>query len=206
MIQHKSSQNSIGFSIIELIIGLSILGLIAFAIWIFQKDIFSLNNTISGDITAQDDVRRAFKTVTSEIRSASSSSIGAYPIDSATLTSFIFYSDINDDGIKERIRYFLNGTILKKGILKPSGNPLAYNPANETISEIVHDVANGATPIFNYYDTNYDGFTPSLTSPINVLAIRLIKITLIVDHDPSKLPSPITFTTQASIRNLKDNL
>lgn len=204
--QYKSFQKSLGFSIIELIISISIMLLIGFTIWIFQKNIFSSNNTISGDVIAQNDVHRAFKEITSEIRSASFSSLGAYPIDNATTTSFIFYSDIDDDGVKERIRYFLDGTIFKKGTLKPSGNPLIYNPTNETISETIHDVDNGTTPIFNYYDTNYDGFTSSLTNPINILAIRLIKITVIIDHDPSKLPSPITFTTQVSIRSLKDNL
>lgn len=204
--QRKLFNSSLGFSVIDLLVSLFILSLIGVAIWTFQKDVFSLNNVISSTITAQEDVRRVFKTITAEIRSASSSNIGAYPIDSATLTSFVFYSDIDGDRIKERIRYFLNGTILKKGVLKPTGNPLVYNPAAEIIREVVYDVANGATPIFSYYDTNYDGFTPPLTSPIDVLAIRLIKITVIVDHDSSKPPSPVIFTTQASIRNLKDNL
>ena len=205
-IQYKKS---IGFSMIELIIGISLLLMIGVAIWTFQKDIFSLNSTISDSVVAQDDVRRIFKTITSEIRSASASSIGGYSIDSATSTSFIFYSDINDNGIKERIRYFLDGNTLKKGIVEPSGNPIIYNLANEKISEIVHNIRNidnNTAPIFSYYDTNYDGSTPPLADPVNILAIRLVKITVIVDQDTSKLPSAVTFTTQVSIRNLKDNL
>ena len=65
--QHKSSKNSFGFSIVELLVGLSILSLIGLAIWTFQKDIFSLNNIIFSDITAQEDVHKIFKTITAEI-------------------------------------------------------------------------------------------------------------------------------------------
>jgi hypothetical protein len=208
-IRYKFFQKSHGFSMIELIIGISLLLMIGVIIWTFQKDIFSLNSTISDSVVVQDDVRRIFKTITSEIRSASPSSVGAYLIDSATPTSFTFYSDINDDGIKERIRYFLDGNTLKKGIVESSGNPIVYNLANEEISEIVHNISNinnNVAPIFSYYDTNYDGSTLPMADPVNILAIRLIKITVIIDQDTTKLPNAVTFTTQVSIRNLKDNL
>jgi hypothetical protein len=209
--QHKISkplpltkkEASFGFSIIEVIIGIVILGIIGMAIWSFQRDIFSLNSIISGDIVVEEEMRLIFKTITAEIRSASPSSLGAYPIAEATSTSFTFYCDIDDDGLKERIRYFLDGEILKKGVLKPSGNPLSYNQTDEKISQVVHNVANDSTPIFSYYDANYDGFTPPLTEPVNILSVRLVKITVIINRNSSGF---LTFTTQASMRNLKDNL
>ena len=112
--------------------------------------------------------------------------------------SFTFYSDIDNDSLKEKIRYYLSGAILKKGVIKPNGNPLQYNPANEITKEIVHDVTNGGMAVFNYYDKYYDGTTAPLSQPVNVLDVRLVKITLMTASQ--------TFTTQVSIRNLKDNL
>jgi hypothetical protein len=195
-----------GFSMIETIVVIFILGLMGIAVWTFQSDIFSLNNIVTGNITSQEEARNSFKKITSEIRSLSPSSLGAYPIHEASSNSFTFYSDIDDDGIMEKIRYFLSGNILKKGTIKPLGSPLVYNPADEEVKEIIHNVSNGSTAIFDYYDKNYDGTSDPMSQPIDIITVRLVKITVIVNRSSSDPPSLITFTTQVSMRNLKDNL
>lgn len=195
-----------GFSIIEVIVAIFIVTLIGFAAYYFEKDVFLLNKIVSDSLTAQNEARQALKKMSSEIRTASPSSLGAYAIVQAGVSSFTFYSNIDDDSLKERVRYFLEGATLKKGVIRPSGAPLTYNMANEIISELVHNMANGAAPIFSYYDKNYDGTTQPLTQPIDIAAARLVKITIIIDEDSQSPPSPLTLTTQISMRNLKDNL
>lgn len=179
--------------------------IVGLAVWTFQKDIFVTNSTLSESASLITEVRQTFKTMMVEIRSASISSTGAYPLAAATGTSFIFYSDIDDDGLKERIRYFVDGSTLKKGVIKPTGNPLSYNPSNEVITTAVNNLANGAQPVFEYYDENYDGDDPPLTSPVNLLAVRLVKVTIKVDKNPTRPPAAVTMVTQVSVRNLKDN-
>lgn len=93
-----------------------------------------------------------------------------------------------------------------RGIINPTGNPLEYDPQSEITSEIVHGVINGSTPIFTYYDSNYNGNSSPLISPFSVLLIRLVKINLIIDKDINNPPSEIMVTTQVVVRNLKDNL
>jgi prepilin-type N-terminal cleavage/methylation domain-containing protein len=205
MILKNKQKIKTGFTLIEAMIVIFIMAVVGVAISNFQRDVFSTNKFLSGRLTEQDEARRALKTVTAEIRPLSPSSIGSYPIAQASPTSFTFYSDIDADALKEQIRYFLDGTTLKKGVIKPSGSPLTYNPANEQITELIHYVVNGATPVFSYYDKNYDGTTPSLSQPIDILAVRLVQVTIIVNQDPSRA-GPITLTTQVSMRNLKDNL
>ncbi|KKU25433.1 MAG: hypothetical protein UX39_C0029G0003 [Candidatus Magasanikbacteria bacterium GW2011_GWA2_46_17] len=195
-----------GFSVIEVLVGTFILTLMGITIYYFQKDVFSLNRILSSGLTAQDEARRALKSMSAEVRTASPSSIGAYALAQTATSSFTFYSDIDDDSFKERVRYFLDSTTLKKGIIKPSGTPLTYNPANEIISELIHDATNAATSTFSYYDADYDGTTQPLTEPINIAAVRLVKITVTIDENPQTPPGPATLTTQISIRNLKDNL
>lgn len=202
----KQNARDSGFSVIEVVVATFILTLVGIAVYAFQKDIFSLNRILSQSIVAQEEVRRALKIMSAEIRAASPSSIGAYAIAQTSASSFVFYSNIDDDSFKERVRYFLDGTVLKKGVTKPTEDPLTYNPASEVVSDVVRDMANGSTAIFSYYDTDYGGTTPPLAEPVDVSAVRLVKIVIIVDRDPSTPPAPATLTTQISMRNLKDNL
>ena len=197
--------NSKGLTLLEVIVSIFIFTMIGMAIWSFQKDIFSLNDFLSNDLTIQQESRKTFKQISEEIRSISPSSAGTYPILEATSTSFIFYSDINNDGLKEQIHYFLDKNTLKKGIIVPSGNPLVYNSANKIIKKVIQNVVIG-DPIFEYYDASYDGTTPALSAPVNIISIRLIKINITADKDPNRPSSPFTMTTQISMRNLKDNL
>jgi len=208
MIIKNYKNNLRGFSIIEIIVVIFIIALISLATATFQNDIFSLNKTVSNNISAQDEMRKVFKMMTAEIRSASSSSLGAYPIADLSQTSFTFYSDIDNDGLKERIRYFLSSNILKKGVIKPSGSPPTYNLANETVTDVVHNIVNGSTAVFSYYDKNYDGTSSPLSYPIDVTSVRLVKITIAINSNSnsSNDPGTVIFTTQVSIRNLKDNL
>lgn len=195
-----------GFSVIEATVAISILTLVGLAVYAFQKNVFSLNRILSQSIVAQEEVRHALKIMSAEIRAASPSSVGAYAIAQTTASSFIFYSNIDDDPFKERVRYFLDGATLKKGVTKPAGDPLTYSPSNEVVRDVVRDVANGTTALFSYYDTDYDGTSLPLTEPIDISVVRLVRIVIIVDRDVSLPPGPMTLTTQISMRNLKDNL
>src|SRR3989339_1075189 len=96
-----------GFSVIEVLASIFILTLIGLAVYSFQKDVFSLNRIISGSLTAQDEARRALKRMSAEIRTASPSSLGAYALSQTATSSFTFYSNIDDDSFKERVRYFI---------------------------------------------------------------------------------------------------
>ena len=185
---------------------MGIFALISAAIWGFGRDIFFLNSNLNSSLSSQFYARQVLRKIVTELRSASPSSLGAYPLASVSTSSITFYSDVDADLLKEQIRYFVQGNELKRGTTRPSGSPLTYNIANETIDTIVGDLyLNPAVPIFDYYDQYYAGTSSPLTIPVNVLAVRFIKITLPIDTDPNRLPLPITATSQVMLRNLKDN-
>ncbi len=195
-----------GFTLIEILIAIFIVTLIGIIIINFQIDVFSINKISSDNLNAQTDARNALKTMSAELRSMSPSNNGSYAIAIAATSSIIFYTDIDNDTLKEQIHYFQDGSNLKKGVIKPTGLPLTYNPANEDISNLVSNLANGTSSLFYYYDKNYDGTGEALTDPINIPLIRLIKINILIDKDINKAPDALTITTQVSLRNLKDNL
>jgi len=193
------------FSLIEIVVSVFIVSLILVAVGSFQRDVFYLNDVIQIGLTTQNDARKIIRPMVDEVRSASESSLGAYPLATTASSTFIFYSDIDNDSLKERVRYFLDNGDFKKGVLKPSGNPLTYNTSDEKITEVVNDIIN--TEIFTYFNSSYDGTASStaLVQPVSPLDVRLIKIQLVVDKDPSRAPAQISVGTQVSIRNLKDN-
>jgi type II secretory pathway pseudopilin PulG len=206
-IQNSKFKINSGFTLVEIMVSFLITLFIAGAALEILKNSINTNNALTINLNSQGEIRNAFKLMSAGIRSASPSSLGAYPIVSAGTSSLSYYSDIDGDSLKEQVRYFLSGDTLKKGIIKPSGNPLTYNQANEKISPLLNNLTNTSTPIFKYYDSSYDGATDSLSYPINITDIRLIKITAMINQNPDKFPAAIMeFITQISIRNLKDNL
>ncbi|MFA6552374.1 MAG: hypothetical protein WCT19_02625 [Candidatus Paceibacterota bacterium] len=196
-----------GFSIVETLIAIAIFTFIIIVLANFQRDIFFLNIVIDNSLAAESEGQHILQPMANELRAISTSNTGVYPILSAATSSLAFYSDIDADGLKEQVRYFLSGTILKKGVIKPTGSPLQYISSNETFSNLVHDIKNGpAIPIFDYYDTNYNGSSAPLTNPPPIASVRLIKITLYISKDPLHTPTPVQVTTQVTLRNLKDNM
>ncbi len=195
--------NNKGFTYIEIAFSMAIFVLIVLLITLFARNIWIYNSFLSGALSQSNSARTAFKIMTKEIRTASGADTGAYTIYAATPNSFSFHSDIDGDGLKERVRYFLSGNSLQKGVIKPTGAPLGYS-STEVISTLIDSSASSL--LFEYYDRNYDGTTAPLSTPTNIPDIRLIKITVVIDKDPNRPPLPLTSSTQVTIRNLKDNL
>jgi prepilin-type N-terminal cleavage/methylation domain-containing protein len=199
-------QSPRGFTLIEMLVTLAIATVLAVFAAGFMRDIIIFDSELRGILMAQDDARRTFKLMVKEIRLINFADNGAYPITQAETTSFIFYSDVNGDGRAERLRYFLSGTTLYRGYIAPVGTPPVYSTGGEVVTSIATNLDNGATPIFTYYDSSYDGTSAPLATPVTIFSIRLVKLTIIVNKNAIRAPSNQTYSTQVSLRNLKDNL
>ncbi|MEK7567598.1 MAG: hypothetical protein AAB513_01605 [Patescibacteria group bacterium] len=199
--------NISGATLFEIIITVAILALVINVVAAFSADVFRFSGTIYNSVQAQQDARNILRQLAFELRTTSPSNIGAYALAETSANRIRFYSDIDGDGLKEEVIYFLSadGRTLYKNIRKPSGAPLQYTGSFST-STIANDIVNGATPLFTYYDTNYDGTSAPLTQPVNILSVRLVRIEVIIERDPNRAPIPINVSTQVSLRNLKDNL
>lgn len=201
---HKKNVRA-GFTAVEILFVVSITVLVVGVMTMFARNTWIYNSFLGSSLNSLNAGRQTLKTMVAEIRTASSGNDGSYPVAIATATSLTIYSDIYPNGtnVKEKVRYFLEGTNLKRGVVTPTGSPLSYT-GTEVITTLIPNVTN--TTIFNYYDKNYDGTTASLSSPVNIPSVRLVKITVIVDDNPNKAPGPITLSSQVTLRNIKDNL
>ncbi len=202
----KISKKNRGISLAEIVVVVGILSFVIVGITTFQKDIFSLNSSLQGSMNAQFEGGRVLRLMVGEMRSMSPSAAGSYPIAQAATNTLTFYSDIDNDGSKEKVRYFLQSGTLKKGVTDPSGSPVGYT-GTEKVETLITSVVNStSSPIFSYFDSSYSGTTSPMSLPINTLSVRLIKILVTIDKDTNRPPGPSTVTSQVSLRNLKDNL
>ena len=198
-------KNKSGFTLVEMVVAIGIFGLIILGVGDILVYGLKYRAIILEQLKTQTEGRKIVQDFVNEIRRANYSSLGAYPISSASSQEIIFYANVDEDSWRERVRYFLDGDILKKGITKPNGNPLSYNLDAEVITEIVHDVASGDDPIFFYYGQNYTGSEDFLTSPIVATTVRMVKFDLLLEADPNMSPKPLRIEGAGEIRNLKSN-
>lgn len=197
-----------GLTLIEVVLSLGILALVGTAIVSFGRDIFWQNYVWSQHLIAETEAKLALRRLMTELRTVEPSSTGTYPLELATKNNLIFYSDINDDGRRERLRYFLEGTTLKRGQTSVSGQPYVYATGTESVAVVINNLINESGLIFSYYDNNYDGTEGSLplTEPLDLKDIRLIKVQFLIDNNPLQSPGPLYLSSQVMLRNLKDNL
>lgn len=202
----KIIKNKQGFTLLELLVAMGIFALISMALaWIL---IYGLryNRVIWDQLQSQADGRRVAQSVVDQVRKAEESSLGGYPLIIAGENELAFYANIDKDSLRERVRFWLDGMTIKKGVIKPDGNPLSYDQS-ELVVEIAHDVANQSQglPLFLYYDENYDGTGAALVQPVEITAVRAIRLQLEVERDPLVSPAPLRVESVVQVRNLKTN-
>lgn len=174
---------------------------IVLTVGVFGLDVYDFGIFLGDNLNAQQELQATMRVMASEIRAMNQSVLGSYAIESASQNSITFYSDIDGDGLTDKIRYFLDGATFKKGVIKPGGSPLAYS-GTEKITEEIHDVYGLAGNIFNYYDSSYLGAGSALPFPINISAVELIRADVTVDKSPANSVSRINLSISVNIRNL----
>jgi prepilin-type N-terminal cleavage/methylation domain-containing protein len=197
-----------GFSLLEVLVTIAIFSLVALALNGFILGAYRAYYYNFKQIAAINEARRGIDIMIKEIRELKTGDDGSYAIAQAGDQQFIFYSDIDRDGVTEKVRYFLNNTDLSKGVIKPTGDPPFYDGANETISVISQYVQNNTGPIFTYYNGDWPGDTthnplPTLT---RLSDTKLMHVDLIINTEPSRPPGNFELQSDAQIRNLKTNL
>jgi len=197
------------FSLIEAIVTIFIFILSIGLLTAFIINIYRAYSYNFEQIQAINEARKGIETMVKEIREAKYGDDGSYPIQEAGDFQFIFYSNIDKDLATERVRYFLEGTDFKKGVVKPTGDPPQYILTNETITILSTNVRNAVPgPIFTYYNGDWPNDTvnnplPTLT---RLTETKLMHVYLKVNVNPNRPPDDFELESDAQIRNLKTNL
>jgi prepilin-type N-terminal cleavage/methylation domain-containing protein len=193
-----------GFTLMELMVGIGIFLLVIGGISGFFVTGIRSNRIIWSQLASQSDGRKVLSHVVDDVRRADVSSIGAYPIISASSTELAFYANVDDDSAVEQVRFWFEDGIVYKGVVHPAGIPLSYQGQPEQVVVISRDVVNNDdVPFFTYYDQTYTGTSTPLAMPVVIPDIRMVGVTIEIEEDPLASPVPLRMQSMVQIRNLK---
>jgi prepilin-type N-terminal cleavage/methylation domain-containing protein len=99
-----------GFTLVESLVAVAIFALAMGAVVAFVLISYRTYGYTWQQSVAVNEARRGIEIMVKEIREAKTGDNGSYPIEVAQDKEFIFYSDIDGDGLTERVRYFLGTT------------------------------------------------------------------------------------------------
>lgn len=189
-----------GMTFIEVLVWISVF---LAAMWAIVGSILSFyraNTYTLEQAQAVSEVRRSIERVVATIREANYSNEGAYPVVSIGPNSITFYADIDTDPVAERVRYFIEGTELKRGVVDPTGDPPNYGVA-ETVSTVAYFIRNITQSVttFRYYDAA----GAQITNMNDLTDVRFVRIDTVVNVSPDKLPNELTLRSSATLRNLR---
>ena len=190
-----------GFTLIEILVGVAIGAIVALGVTELFLQSMRAQHKLYQWLSSEQAARRTLLSFAADLRPASYAATGAYPLESATTNTIIFYSNVDSDAPRERVRYFLNGGALKKGITEPTGSPPVYDSTKEVVQTMVSPAVNGTTSLFSYYDQAYIGSGVPLPTPIDITKVRLVGI----DLRAGDTSTPFILQTKVEIRNLKSN-
>lgn len=185
-----------GFSIIELLIIIAIIGVLSsIGIQLVNEGFSSIKFESEQEIAIQN-ARKGIEIAIKEIREADSSAQGDYALALLEDNQFIFYSDIDDDGKTEKIKYYLDSNYLKRSEIQPGQNN-DYS-GEEEVAILTNYLNNQDLPIFSYYDENNNDTKI-------VKEVRLIKVKLLINVNPQIAPQDYYLESDVQLRNLKSN-
>ena len=193
----STTKSQTGFTFIETIVAIAIFVIgILLVFSLFEMGYITQDYTFQQALSIEE-ARRGIETMSQEIREAKIGEDGSFPIQKADSFEFIFFSDINKNSETERVRYFLDGTDFKKGVIEPVGWPPTYPTSSEKIYILSHYVRN-SPPIFKYFDSQGNELGP----PANLRDIRRVRVFLVININPNRPPQDFVLETDIELRNL----
>lgn len=204
----KREKYSKGMTLIEVLIGIAILGMLGLGVLSLQYLLGQNQTLVYKNYVNVDEASSAVAQFSKEIRITRSSDNGVYALDTVDDFEIVFYSDIDFDDETEKVRYFLDGINFSKGIIEPIGYPAAYPQEAEKVKILTANARNGVEPTFYYYNSDWPDDTENnpLTLSERLNQTRTIKIYLRVNTTADEPEKDFVLESYIQPRMLKDNL
>lgn len=193
-----------GFTLIEILVSSAILVVLGSGFLALQYVLGENRVTAWVSYQAIEDANRSLSLITKELRNATQSETGAYPLDTTSDQEIIFYTDYDFDSTVERVRYILSGTELIKGVVEPFGNPAIYDLDSEKTKILTTIIRNESDPVFYYYNADWpqDTINNPLIAADRIAETRHVKIILNSNPNPNLPDLEYKLESEVKIRML----
>ena len=188
------------FTLIETLVVISITAVVMLALGELTQYFYKTNAYAVEQSQAVNGARLSIENAMADLREASYGADGSYPVAAAATSSVTFYANINSDNAVEKVRYYLSGTTLYRGVTAPGGSPPAYTGQPEATTLVVNNIRNGTTPMFTYFDAS----GAELSNSTNVAEIASVRIDVFTDVNPTRAPNIFELVGSATLRNIHD--
>jgi len=200
----KKVNKKFGFSLVEIIVVIGIIGLIVGILNDFVYEGMKLWNVTRDHVKAQESARSALDGMIGEIREMLLADNGSYPIDSVGDFYIVFYANVDDDKKREKVKYELTDKVLYRWVVQSNNNePPQYPEFTLDDRSIVAENIVNTEYLFRYFDSSYNGENGHLEQPFDLNEISLIQVKFLIDYDPGRTPDSLEIETNVSLRNLK---
>lgn len=197
-----------GFTLVEVLVAMSIFTAVIIGVTSFTIQ-YLKNTTLSVEEIQQINiVQQAHTRILKELREARIGDDGSWPLVLCNDTDITFFSDTTGDGRSDKIRYFVDGTTLKREVIEPTTVPVSYPAGNETVTILSEYLDLSGGPIFTYYDGNWpqDTVNNPISGTDRLTRSRFIRVTIGINQTENFAAEPYIISSAVSIRSLKNNL
>ncbi len=198
-----------GMTLVELLVAIAIMLIVMNGFTYLLVKSWDNNKSIIETGLASTTASRAVNRTIIQLRAIKQADNGDYPIEDADDFDLTIYTDIDDDGVTERVHYFLDLTTdeFKQGVTDPNtaSTPVSYSSGDTTVTVLARYITNESNdPVFSYYNDDYPGDTTNnpLSTPASLGDIQLIKMKMKVNIDPVHAPENIYVESFVDLRNL----
>ncbi len=160
------------FTLIEIVFVLLVISFIITAIFLISLNLSNYNVFVVLEIGKQGEVDLTLQEIENELKSMVYSKNGSYPLEIATSNEIVFYKDFENDGIPEKVRYFVEVDNFRKQVFLFNSTTLNYESL-PVIDRIF--VKNLSTPtVFKYFDKNFQ--ETSIIADIRIIKVNLAAV------------------------------
>jgi len=203
-----------GVTFVEMIVTIAVTSIVMVGGSLFFVKMWTTHHFVFKSGIASFVASRAVEDAVNMMRKAQQAQNGAFPIELADDHEFEFYADFDDDGIVEKVKYFVEGDIFKREVTEPGSDlPPIYNGSVEVIDvakNVRNDIASGEA-VFEYYDIDgeiyrYDDIEgKALATTATPADIRMVKIVLYINPEPIfRSPDNVRIQSFVVVRNLTE--